>query len=99
MRTLLTLLALSAWTSVSTGQAPLEHTRLFPVVVNGLTGFIDSAGRMVIAPRFEMTRPFTEGLAAVTLGGVWGYIDTTGAMVIKPRFDHAGDFSEHVAWG
>jgi len=97
-RRLLILVALSAWTSVLAGQAPREHTRLFPVVVNGRTGFIDSTGRMVIAPRFEMTRPFTEGLAAVTLGGVWGYIDTTGAMVIEPRFDHAGEFSEHLAW-
>jgi len=90
--------ALSAWTCVLAGQAPPEHTRLFPVVVNGLTGFIDSTGRMIIQPRFSTTFPFSEGLAAVELAGVWGYIDTTGAMVIQPRFDYASAFSEHLAW-
>src|SRR2546422_146788 len=98
MRNLLTLVALSAWTSVSMGQAPREHTRLFPVVVNGLTGFIDSTGRMIIPPRFDDTFPFTEGRAAVRLGKAWGYIDTTGTMIIEPRFDYASAFSEHLAW-
>jgi hypothetical protein len=83
---------------VSAGQQPRDHTRLFPVVVHGLTGFIDSTGRMIIPPRFANTFPFTEGLAAVQLGGGWGYIDTTGAIVIPPRFDYASAFSEHLAW-
>ncbi len=98
MRSLVLVLTLATWASVSAGQRPREHTRLFPVVVNGLTGFIDSSGRMIIAPRFDDTFPFTEGRAAVRLGNAWGYIDTTGTMIIEPHFDYASTFSEHLAW-
>jgi hypothetical protein len=59
---------------------------------HGRWGFIDESGVVVIEPRFNGAKPFSEGLAAVvisddenTIGRV-GYIDKTGQLVIQPQF-------------
>jgi hypothetical protein len=58
-----------------------------------LCGYADRASmRTVIPARFEMARPFSEGLAAVRVKGRFGYIDETGTLVIAPRFVEAGAF-------
>lgn len=45
-------------------------------------GFIDSTGKVIIQPQFDLTLGFSERLAAVQVGKKWGYIDTSGKMVI-----------------
>lgn len=64
---------------------------------SGKIGFIDKTGRMVIAPKFDGTWGFSEGLAPVQAGDKWGYIDKTGQMVISAKFDSAGVFSDGLA--
>ncbi len=75
--------------------------------VNGLArwkfgnkyGFIDSTGRTVIEPKYDLTFHFSEGLAAVMIGGKWGYIDTTGKMVIQlMSLQNAEDFHNGLAF-
>lgn len=45
----------------------------------GKVGFVDKQGNMVIKPRFsEVSKGFSEGLAAVVENGKWGFIDKTG---------------------
>jgi hypothetical protein len=75
--------------------------------VNGLArwkfgnkyGFIDSTGKTVIKPKFDLTFHFSEGLAAVMLGGKWGYIDTAGKMLILPMpLMRAEDFHHGLAF-
>jgi len=69
---------------------------------NGRWGFIDETGKVVIEPKFNVARPFSEGLApAITDQGL-GYIDTTGRIVIQPQFGSDGGpfesaFSEGLA--
>jgi len=67
----------------------------------GKLGYIDKAGKVVIAPQFFVAQDFAEGLAAVRIeeavGSKFGYIDRTGRMVIAPRFNQAGPFSEGLA--
>lgn len=61
-------------------------------------GFIDTTGKVVIKPRFDVNytedsgvlreaRAFSDGLALVTSdhGASWGYIDRTGDLVVEPR--------------
>lgn len=60
-------------------------------------GFIDTAGKMVVAPQYDKTEPFSDGLAAVQSGSKWGYIDKTGRMLVQPQFDAAGPFAEGLA--
>ncbi len=71
----------------------------FPL--DGKFGYIDKAGKVVIAPQFFAAQDFAEGVAAVrveqTADSKYGYIDRTGNMVIGPRFHQAGPFSEGLA--
>jgi hypothetical protein len=67
-------------------------------------GFVDSHGKIVIAPRFvlppeEGVEPprFSEGRAAVYVQGKYGFIDRRGKRVIAATFDEAGSFSEGLA--
>ena len=62
---------------------------LLPITENGYYGYIDTTGRVVIAPRFHAAEIFSGGLAAAREGGLYGYIDTTGRYVIPPQFDYA----------
>ncbi|HSY66826.1 MAG TPA: WG repeat-containing protein [Terriglobales bacterium] len=69
----------------------------------GLEGFVDRAGRMVIAPQFagSASLPFEEGLAAVFLanaaGKKAGFIDERGRWVVPPRFEDAYHFCGGLA--
>lgn len=54
--------------------------------------YIDLKGRVVIPGPFELTKPFSEGKAAVKLNGKWGYINRDGEIVIEPQYDSAGRF-------
>ncbi|MES2951793.1 MAG: WG repeat-containing protein [Pseudomonadota bacterium] len=50
-----------------------------------------------IPQRFEVAKPFSEGLAAVRIEGLYGFIDATGKIVIAPRFQNAGPFAGEYA--
>lgn len=82
------------------------------VRVGAKWGFIDSAGKMVIAPQyagipatpvtgliqFHQTPGFQEGLAVASTDRGTGYIDTTGKFVIEPRFMGAQNFHNGFAY-
>src|SRR5712692_2633540 len=62
--------------------------------VGDKVGYMDVTGKMVIAPQFGGARPFSDGLANVTVDGFkQGYIDKAGTMVIAPQLPW-GPFSE-----
>ena len=69
----------------------------YPIIKDGLYGYIDQTGRIVIEPRFFAAGQFSEGLAAVRLKGTYGYIDPKGSFVIPPRFDIGLPFQNGVA--
>ncbi|MEY4765511.1 MAG: hypothetical protein RI907_2184 [Pseudomonadota bacterium] len=64
----------------------------------GLWGFVDVAGRMVIAPAYDAVEPFSNGLAAARRGERWGYLDLQGQWHIQPRFEAAAPFDAQGAW-
>lgn len=75
---------------------------LAPVLSFNKLGFMDRAGKVVIAPEFRETKGFSEGLAAVKIIGSdgeysWGYIDRAGKFVIAPRFRAAEPFAGGLA--
>jgi hypothetical protein len=54
-------------------------------------GFVNASGRMVVQPRFDKVRRFSEGLALIWIGKKAGYVDRTGKLVIEPQFDTPRD--------
>jgi hypothetical protein len=69
------------------------HEGLAKIQEQGLWGFTDSDGKLVIEPRFRSVGDFSNGFARVSdVKGLWGYIDRTGNEVIPMRFEDAEDF-------
>jgi hypothetical protein len=71
-----------------------DNSGLYPIAVDGKHGFMDKSGKTVIAPQFDDTGSFSEGLAAVKVGTRFGFINSKGSIVIAPQFDEASAFSD-----
>ncbi|MBR6441757.1 MAG: WG repeat-containing protein, partial [Bacteroidales bacterium] len=67
------------------------------VSVNGLTGYIDKRGQYIVPlQKFNLTEPFSEGLAAVRLDeskNIWCFFDTKGKKVFTVTGVTPWDFS------
>lgn len=61
----------------------------------GLYGFCDTKGKIVIAPQYQSALHCTEGLIPVKRDGMWGFIDKNGRDAIDFVFDAASYFE----WG
>ncbi len=87
------------------GSAQLENpgTRgrdgksLRPLLIRGKYGYVDAAGKVVIAPRFDGADSFSEGLAVVLDSGRFGYIDSLGSFAIPAKYRHARAFRDGYA--
>jgi len=60
---------------------------------NGLWGFIDTTGNVVINYQYEDALSFGQHLAAVKVGEFWVYINVRGKVVIEDEFLEAKSFS------
>lgn len=61
---------------------------------DGLYGFIDTEGKLAIAPQYSWVECFSEGLCCVyDEADRAGYINRRGEWVIPPRYDSGADFS------
>ncbi len=81
----------------SHAQGIVNSQRLLHVQVDGVWGFINLSGKIVIIPQFDAAEEFSEGLAAVQVGDAWGYTDSTGLITINPEYDYAGKFADGLA--
>jgi hypothetical protein len=93
----LLLLACGACIHSSSTPPTASSAARFPIVVRGRWGFIDSAGAVVVAPRFAQVQEFAEGLAPVREAGRYGYIDGAGQLVLPPRYGYAEPFRDGLA--
>ena len=67
-------------------------------LIIGLFGAINCiAQTIVIAPKFENSRGFSEGLAVVKQNGKWGYVNVKGEVIIPAIYIDARDFHEGKA--
>ncbi|MEN5362411.1 WG repeat-containing protein [Brevundimonas intermedia] len=58
-----------------------------------LCGYVErGTGTPRIPKRYEVAKPFRNGLAAVRVDGRWGYIDRSGDLVIQPVYTAAASF-------
>lgn len=95
MKKIIILLAIFNYLNFSLSQE--NHTPLFRIYENGLYGYIDSTGRIVIPPKYKGAGEFSEGLAPVRQNGLYGYINTLDEMIILPQFEYAEPFFEDAA--
>lgn len=70
---------------------------LKPVQQDGLYGYADYYGSIIIPHQYEDASEFSEGLAAVKKDGKWGYINKADEVVIPLLYDEAEPFSEGLA--
>lgn len=81
------------------GTSSFESAELFSsdgyaaILQDGLWGFIDISGNIVIEPRFENAKSFSMGLAPIYQNNSWGYIDIDGNIVIPTEYVEAFSFS------
>ncbi len=77
----------------------LEKNTLYPVQgINGLWGYMDKTGKIIIDCEFNEAYPFIEGLARVkNKDGLYGFIDKNGILIIDCKFEDAANFSEGLA--
>jgi hypothetical protein len=76
--------------------AAQEGADLKPQEKNGKWGYVNSAGKKVVAFKYDAAEAFSEGLAKVSLKGQWCCIDKTG-KVVTSLYDEIGEFSESLA--
>lgn len=88
------ILALPYTSSLAETENP---TNLWPVCKDGLYGFVDRQGRMVIPAKYEYAGSFSEGLAAVCKNHRYGFVDASGRVVVSPRYEYVHPFSEGYA--
>ena len=72
----------------------LEGLAAFKSIYDGLWGYIDPSGEIVIEPIFVAASPFYEGRAVVTINGKQGAIDKDGEFVIEPLYQRVLSFHE-----
>lgn len=57
-----------------------------------LWGYVDTKGKYVVKPKFELAYTHYDGLALVQLAGKVGFMNPKGELVIKPQFESGADF-------
>src|SRR5262245_60781506 len=62
--------------------------RLLRIQIDGLWGYCDALGRVVIKPKFRWAQDFSDGMALVANDNKLAYIDRSGSVVIEPSFTH-----------
>ncbi|MGO6898415.1 WG repeat-containing protein [Rhizobium ruizarguesonis] len=67
-------------------QAMLFSEGLAAVRINGLFGYVNTAGKVVIEPRFDLAGPFHDGFAEILVGQHTGVVAETGKVVLEPQF-------------
>lgn len=65
----------------------------YPIIENGLYGFIDEQGSRVVEPAYRSVGDFSDGFIPVRKEGLYGYIDSRGKEIIAPKFDMAFAFN------
>ena len=74
-----------------------ESEGLRTIRKDGKFGFIDGAGRLRIANRYEAARPFSNGRAAIRIMNRWGFIDRHEKLIVQPTYDRVEDFKGELS--
>lgn len=76
------------------GGCGFDENTLLPVQRDGLWGFVNAAGELVIPCEWEGYRYANAGKIAVQKDGLWGCLDLAGNMLIAPEWDELSVWSD-----
>lgn len=65
---------------------------------SNLVGLINTKQEILLAPTYEVIRPFKDGHAKIAKNRKWGVIDNKGEEIIAPDYDDIGDFQAGFVW-
>ena len=77
--------------------SPKTSGIIYPIRKDGKYGYINSQGKMVIHPQYEIANNYKEDRALVMLNGKYGFINKKGEYIIQPKFSYLAEFSEGLA--
>jgi hypothetical protein len=75
----------------------LSMTEFYPIRDNGLWGFADSTGSVLIPCEYEWVEIFQEGAAAVGKNGKAGFINKRNKSLVAVQYDEVSSFRKGVA--
>ena len=55
-------------------------------------GFVNKQGKEIVKSKYNSSRNFSNGFAAICLNGKWGFVDKTGKETVKPTYDAVENF-------
>jgi len=70
-----------------TGMYRFKNNRARCRSLDGRYGFMDTHGKRIIPPTFDVADDFENGCAIVSVNGKYGLIDTNGTMLIEPTYN------------
>src|SRR5689334_3094668 len=71
--------------------------RLYPIKEKGKWGYMDLEGKIVVAPSYDYTWNFEDGMGRFKEKGKYGFVNEKGEIVIKPAFAFADNFKDGFA--
>lgn len=60
-------------------------------------GFMNEKNDIIIKPKYEEAKSFSEGLACICINGKWGFIDENENLSIECKYDEAESFFDGYA--
>ncbi|HEY8401743.1 MAG TPA: WG repeat-containing protein [Cytophagaceae bacterium] len=73
------------------------HDGYAKVMMKGKYGFINTEGKVLIAPLYTEAGDFHEGLCAVKIKERWGVIDKTEKLIAQPYYEQITNYKNGIA--
>lgn len=80
------------------GISPLPNDYYLITDGDNYAGIMSKAGKVIIAPKYQSIRQFSEGLAAFCKEEKWGFVNEQGVEVIPAIYKEVGDFTEGMTF-
>jgi WG containing repeat len=84
-------------TSVKRISSPTDRIDAYPIGINGLWGYANENGDLLIDCQFEEAKMFVSGLAGVKKNDKYGFINRLGEFEIQPKYDSVDFFRTNAS--
>lgn len=75
-------------------EAALAETILLPVKSDGMFGWMDQTGNIVVKPQYTNVGFFKEGLAWAEKNGKYGFVNKSNQVIVPFQFESVTDFEQ-----